>query len=95
MKYTDPRTGIMVSAPKGLSPAKINEGLRRLIDENEQLWAGRRSAESLADKIGRGALMSRSAEDPAPEYIIADRVDQMVLLYAILLELRKINTGSA
>ena len=37
MEYTDPKQGITVSAPDGLTCAEINEGLRGLIRENEQL----------------------------------------------------------
>lgn len=90
MEYTDPKQGITVSAPKGLTCAEINQGLRGLIDENEQLLTGQRSAQRVEDKIGQAAQMSRSVEGPALEYVISDQVDQMALLYAILLELRKI-----
>lgn len=41
MEYTDPKQGITVSAPDSLTCAEINEGLRGLIRENEQLSARR------------------------------------------------------
>ena len=49
------------------------------------------SEKSLADKIGLAAIKARTENFPNPEYNISDRVDQMVLLYEILQELRKLN----
>lgn len=101
MKYTDPKLGITVSAPDGLSHAEINAGLRGLIDDLDDL-AERRSAEWIscqspikglsdqADEIGFNAFKSRSPiASRSPE--VSWKINQMIMLYAILLELRKMN----
>ena len=47
--------------------------------------------QELSDKIGLAAIKARAENFPNPEYVISDNVDQMVLLYEILQELRKLN----
>ena len=41
------------------------------------------------DQIGEAAIESRTGSAP-PEYGISDKVDQMTLLYSVLVELREI-----
>jgi len=50
------------------------------------------SEHEIADKIGNAARRSRSPDDSI-NYNISDKVDQMVLLHEILVELRKIRTA--
>lgn len=48
--------------------------------------------QSIADKIGIASIKSRDkGYYENPEYIVSDNVDQMILLYEILKELRKLN----
>lgn len=91
MEYTKPRQGITVNIPVGMEASEVIKELRLMADDRESrgpLAEEEGGLSGQADKIGRAATKAPLPE--GVEYHQSDSVNQMVLLYAILTELRKI-----